>query len=388
MIKHILTLVWNKKRSNVLMLLEIFVAFLILFAVFTFAIHYLRIYQSPLGFNTTESMLVYLTMDEEMDSVAQLEMREQLRREIEAFPQVEGASFISNVAPFTGSMWSWSNDDNGFEVWTCIYTTDDRYDQVAQLNVIEGRWYNENDLNGKYPAMVVNKMFIDKYFPDKSMIDSVIAIGGERKIVGVVDYFKYRDEFEAEMPLSFLQTPLSDSDLRSMHIRLRAGTPAEFEEDLNNTIARVTKKRDFIINALETERVRQSRSTWIPLIAGLSICGFLILNIALGLFGVLFYNINNRRAEIGLRRALGASQGEITSQFTLEVFLVAFIAMLMAAILAVQFPLLGVIEIPAENFYWSILATFGLISIVVFACAFMPSRQAAGIHPAAALHEE
>ncbi|MEO0877434.1 MAG: FtsX-like permease family protein, partial [Bacteroidota bacterium] len=122
--------------------------------------------------------------------------------------------------------------------------------------------------------------------------------------------------------------------------------------------------------------------------AGLSICGFLILNIALGLFGVLFYNINKRRAEIGLRRALGASQSEITSQFTLEVFLVAFIAMLLAAILAVQFPLLGVLEIPSENFYWSILATFGLISIVVFACAFMPSRQAAGIHPAAALHEE
>ena len=50
MIKHILTLVWNKKRNNVLMLLEIFVAFLILFAVFTFTIYYLRIYQSPLGF--------------------------------------------------------------------------------------------------------------------------------------------------------------------------------------------------------------------------------------------------------------------------------------------------------------------------------------------------
>ncbi|MEL6971466.1 MAG: FtsX-like permease family protein [Bacteroidota bacterium] len=388
MIKHILTLVWNKKRSNVLMLLEIFVAFLILFAVFTFAIHYLRIYQSPLGFNTTESMLVYLTMEEDMDSVAQLEMREQLRREIETFPEVEGASFTSGIAPFSGSMWSWSNDDNGFHVWTCIYPTDENFAEVAELNLVEGRWFDQNDLNGKYPAAVVNKMFVDEYFPDRPIVDSVIQIGGERKIVGVVDHFKYRDEFEAELALTFLQTPLHDSDLRSMQIRLRPGTPAEFEQELNTTIARVTKRRDFVINSLETQRVRQSRSTWIPLIAGLSICGFLILNIALGLFGVLFYNINKRRAEIGLRRALGASQSEITSQFTLEVFLVAFIAMLLAAILAVQFPLLGVLEIPSENFYWSILATFGLISVVVFACAFMPSRQAAGIHPAAALHEE
>lgn len=388
MIKHILTLVWNKKRNNVLMLLEIFVAFLVLFAVFTFAIHYLRIYQSPLGFNTTESMLVNLTIEEEMDSIAQLQMREQLRREIEAFPEVEGAAFISGIAPFTGSMWSWSNDDNGFHVWSCIYPTDERYAEVAELNLIEGRWYDENDLNGKYPAAVVNKMFLDEYFPDKSIVDSVIHIGGERKIVGVVDYFKYRDEFEAELPLTFLQTELHESDLRSMHIRLRPGTPAEFEQELNTTIARITKRRDFVINALESERIRQSRSTWIPLIAGMSICGFLIINIALGLFGVLYYNISKRRAEIGLRRALGATQSEITSQFTFEVFLVALFAMLLAATLAVQFPLLQVIEIPAANFYWAILATFVLISIVVFACAFMPSRQAAGIHPAMALHEE
>ncbi len=388
MIKHILTLVWNKKRSNVLMLLEIFVAFLVLFAVFTFAIYYLRIYQSPLGFNTTESMLISLTMEEEMDSVAQLEMREQLRREIEIFPEVEGASFISGIAPFTGSMWSWSNDDNGFYVWTCIYPTDEQYEEVAELNVVEGRWYNENDLNGKYPAVVVNKMFKDSYFADRPIVDSVIHIGGERKVVGIVDHFKYRDEFEEEQPLSFLQTALHDSDLRNLHVRLQPGTPAEFEQELNNTVARITKRRDFVISTLETDRVRKSRGTWIPLIAGMSICGFLILNVALGLFGVLYYNINKRRAEIGLRRALGASQGEITSQFTLEVFLVAFIAMLLAAILAVQFPLLEVLEIPSNNFYWSILATFILISVVVLACAFTPSRQAAVIHPATALHEE
>ena len=54
MIKHILTLVWNKKRSNVLMFLEIFVAFLILFAVFSLSVYYMRNFRSPLGFKTTE----------------------------------------------------------------------------------------------------------------------------------------------------------------------------------------------------------------------------------------------------------------------------------------------------------------------------------------------
>lgn len=388
MIKHILTLVWNKKRKNVLMLLEIFVAFLILFAVFTFAIYYLRIYQTPLGFNTTESKLVRLMVQEEQDSAARIETREQLHRELEQLPEVAGASFISGIAPFSGSMWTTSSDDNGFYVWACIYPTDENYAEVAELNLVEGRWYDEADLNGKYQAMVVTQMFKEEFFPDKPLVDSVIHLDGERKVVGVVDNFKYRDEFEKEQPLAFLQTPLHSNNIRAMHIRLRPGTSAEFEQKLNNTIARVTKNKDFVILDMEKERVRRSRGTWIPLIAGMSISGFLILNIALGLFGVLYYSISKRRAEIGLRRALGATKSEITTQFTVEVFLVALIAMLLAAAIAVQFPLLEVIEIPANNFYWAILATFGLISLVVLACAFAPSQQAAGIHPALALHEE
>lgn len=388
MIKHILTLVWNKKRNNVLMLLEIFVAFLILFAVFTFSIYYLKIYQTPLGFKTEDTLLVHLMTDQEMDSAAYLEMRQQVRREIESYPEVESMSFLSGITPFSGSMWSWGNDENGFYMQTAIYPTDESYQQTAGIELVEGRWFEEQDYSATYPPVIINQKLKDTYFPDKPILDSIFNLDGENKIVGVVKHFKYRDEFEEEIPLTFLLRPLHEEDLNSIQIKLLPNTPAEFEAKLNEGLARVTKRRDFVILSLDARRERTSRLTWIPLIAGLSICGFLVLNIALGLFGVLYYSINKRRAEIGLRRALGATKAEITSQFTLEVFTVAFAGMLLAAILAVQFPLLNIVEIPANNFYWSILFTMLLISLVVLACAVTPSRQAAGIHPAQALHEE
>ncbi|MGH1437081.1 MAG: ABC transporter permease [Lewinella sp.] len=388
MIKHILTLVWNKKRNNVLMLLEIFVAFLILFAVFTFTIYYLRIYQSPLGFETEDTLLVNLQVDQEMDSLALLEMRQQLRREIESYPEVESMSFLSGITPFSGSMWSWGNDDNGFYMQTAIFPTDEYYQETARIEMLEGRWFEEGDYSGTYPPVIINQKLKETYYPDKSVVDSLFTLDGENKIVGVAKHFKYQDEFSEEIPLTFLLRPLHHEDLNSIQIKLFPNTPAEFEAKLNEGLARITKRRDFVILSLDARRERTSRLTWIPLIAGLSICGFLILNIALGLFGVLYYSINKRRAEIGLRRALGATKGEITSQFTLEVFIVAFAGMLLAAILAVQFPLLNIVEIPPNNFYWSILATMMLISLVVLGCAVTPSRQAAGIHPAQALHEE
>lgn len=388
MIKHILTLVWNKKRNNVLMLLEIFLAFLILFAVFTFTIYFLRVFQSPLGFETKNTLMVHLPMDQEMDSLALLEMRAQLRREIEDYPEVEAMSFLSGITPFSGSMWSWGNDDNGFYMETAIYPADESYQQTAGIELLEGRWFEEADYNATYPPVIINESLRETYFPGQPIIDSLFTLDGENKVIGVVKNFKYQDEFAEEIPLTFLLRPRHHETLNSLQIKLHPGTPADFEAKLNEGLARITKRRDFVIMSLDARRERRSRLTWIPLIAGLSICGFLVLNIALGLFGVLYYNINKRRAEIGLRRALGATKAEITSQFTLEVFTVALGGMLLAAILAVQFPLLDVVDIPDNNFYWSILATMLLISAVVLACAITPSRQAAGIHPAQALHEE
>ncbi|MEL7221509.1 MAG: FtsX-like permease family protein, partial [Bacteroidota bacterium] len=236
--------------------------------------------------------------------------------------------------------------------------------------------------------IIINNQLRTKYYGDAPILDSLIILDGERKVVGVVDYFKYRGQFAEDQPLSFLPLPIGDERMRTMLIRLRPGTPPEFEEKINNTIAGITKNRDFVIETLESNRKDSARTTWVPLIAGLSICGFLIINVALGLFGVLYYNISKRRPEIGLRRAIGSSQGEIRKQFTVEVFLVTFFGMLLAAILAVQFPLLEVVDIPAENFYRSILLTTGLISVVVLLCALWPSHQAAQIHPAIALHEE
>ncbi|MEM1359522.1 MAG: FtsX-like permease family protein, partial [Bacteroidota bacterium] len=162
----------------------------------------------------------------------------------------------------------------------------------------------------------------------------------------------------------------------------------EFEETVNKTIASITKSPDFVIRHLDNERVEESRSTWIPMVALVVISSFLIVNIALGLFGVLWYNISRRRAEIGLRRALGASQGNIIQQFMGEILLITSLGMILGLFFAIQFPLLKVFEIPASNFYFAMLSAAGIILAIVGLCTFYPSYQASLTHPSTALHEE
>ncbi len=51
MIRHLFKLIWNRKRTNVLMMTEIFVSFLVLFAVVALAVYMLDNWRRPIGYS-------------------------------------------------------------------------------------------------------------------------------------------------------------------------------------------------------------------------------------------------------------------------------------------------------------------------------------------------
>jgi len=113
-----------------------------------------------------------------------------------------------------------------------------------------------------------------------------------------------------------------------------------------------------------------------------------MVNVALGLFGILWYNINRRRGEIGLRRAVGASGRSVSAQLVTEAMLLATLAIVAGSFFAIQFPLLRVFDLSSSIYLtalgWAIL----FIYLLVLVCSLYPGRQAAAIYPAVALHEE
>ena len=118
------------------------------------------------------------------------------------------------------------------------------------------------------------------------------------------------------------------------------------------------------------------------------VCVFLVFNVALGLFGVPWHTIQQRRAEIGLRRAMGATAGAISGQILGEILVVTTFGLALGLLVAAQFPLLGVLDVKAGVYLTAMLLATGLIYALSTVCALYPSRLAAGIHPAVALREE
>ena len=109
---------------------------------------------------------------------------------------------------------------------------------------------------------------------------------------------------------------------------------------------------------------------------------------ALGIFGVLWYNIHKRRGEIGLRRAVGASGMAITRQLVTEAVLLTTLSLVLGSFFAIQFPLLKVFSLPVENYVIAIIFSILFIYALVIVCSLYPGKQAAAIYPADALHED
>ena len=388
MIRHIFKLIWFKRKSNALMILEIFLAYLVLFAAFSFVIYQLRILEKPLGFKTIDRWMISLEGLQAKDSAEVATIMDQLKNELKASPNVESVGFTNSSTPFSNNTSTTGNDDMGFNVSSRIAEADVGFGEVMNINIIKGRWFNETDRQSKYRPIVVNELFLKNFFPNKNMLDSVIILNGESKIVGIMDDYRYKGEFDLPTNMSFCYTPHTQGWMYNIILRMKAGTPIGEQKTINDIVKNVTKSNSFIIKLLESEREKNSRAKWIPIIALLSICGFLCINIALGLFGVLWYNINKRRSEIGLRRALGAHSSDISKHFLMETLVLAFIAIALALIFTIQIPLLKVVDIQPSIFYESMVWVTVLILILVFICAYFPSRQAAMIHPATALHED
>ncbi|MBV6655661.1 MAG: FtsX-like permease family protein [Mameliella sp.] len=104
----------------------------------------------------------------------------------------------------------------------------------------------------------------------------------------------------------------------------------------------------------------------------------------------MWYNISKRRAEVGLRRTLGASRMEVSLQFVGEIMVVSLLALLLGLIFAVQLPLMGVLEgeIIASDYYVAMGIGVVFVIALVLLCTLYPSQEAGRLQPAIVLHEE
>lgn len=424
MTKHLLKLVWNRKRINFLITVEIFFSFVVLFGVVLAAVYYVDNYNQPLGFTYENVWRVAVEMNEraegshssqntqtdinapkepteEADSPAAATFK-QLIATAKEFDEIEGVA-TSTVTPYgDGTDTSAIGDDSNLIRYGVNMVSDD-YPQVLGLTLTRGRWFGKEDDGANYRPVVINEKLSRDVFGELDPLGKELRRPNlppkqeeekstPMRVVGVISEFRKDGEYTA--PENFLfQRQLLNNQMRrepsSLMLKVRPGTTAEFEEKVIKRLQAVAKDWSFEIEPVTKMRETANTFRLAPLIAGGLVAGFLMLMVAMGLTGVLWQNVTQRTKEIGLRRAKGATARRIHKQILAELVIIATFGLIFGVAAVVQFPLLDVIgDINSRVFGVSVLISLVVIYALTVVCGLYPSWMATKVQPAEALHYE
>jgi putative ABC transport system permease protein len=398
MFRHLMKLTWKRKARNLMLSLELLLAFAIVFAITAFAVRSVELYHMPLGFNYDNVWSV--TIHSGQGRVpAEAQLYDSFRRGLRELPEIEDVAF-SSFSPFTNSTFQSTvmSPVTRKRERTNLLEVSDHFFAATGMKLVEGRGFSAEDDGSQAVPVVINRAMANAMFPHQSALGKQFSETEDgsgknaMKVVGIVD--EYRDKGELMSPVNFTLTrfvPAADArGMQAILVKLRPGTSRAFEATLNRQLKLVRNDWSYEISPLNLMRKSRLKEQMMPLIILSVIAAFMLAMVAFGLFGVLWQNTTRRIPEIGLRRALGATSTSIYRQIVTEQLLLSSVAMLAGVILLVQLPLTGAL---GASLSWNIFFVATALSMLVIylislLCALYPGWRASRLDPAAALHYE
>ncbi|MCX6827848.1 MAG: ABC transporter permease [candidate division Zixibacteria bacterium] len=404
MIRHIIKLIWNRKKSMSLLLIEIFLSFIVAFVVCDILISGMLNYFRPVGFDYKNLWDVRLeaTKGESLGKMGAEDAAKYrlLISEIKSFPEVKEADFIIGNIPYGNMRFNNSFDYNGTSIYSGVSYVGDDYFKTMQMTLVEGRWFGPEDNAAVNEPIVIDETLKKRIFGDNRAIGEDIQDltdseqnqnGKKYNIIGVISTFRPRGELnepEGELFMRQLWDDSSSIPYAAM-VRVNEGTSVSFELQLQRRLSSLAPDINFRITPLSEARDFRLRDMAIAILTPMIIAVFLLFNVVLGLFGIFWQSISRRRGEIGLRRAMGADSRLIPFQIWGETIALGTLAILAGIPIVVNLAVLGVSKpIGSGIFFLSLVSAGGLIYLILTVCAIYPSLLAARIQPAEALHNE
>ena len=235
-------------------------------------------------------------------------------------PQIKGVAF-GEIQLVSNAEGSWERPlENGDRAIFAIHTVSWNFLDVMGIEIIEGRDFLPSDDNTITGAMIFNQTAQKKYgltFETKMLGH---LFGYNANIVGFCEDFNFAPADRKIEPFAFLVCGHYGWDMpRHTYIRTEAGADiAEVRKYVFDTLMEIAPyadpekiKVEFFDRELELLYQREDKlSTLIAMFSFLSI----VISI-IGVFGLVLFETQYRRREIGIRRVHGASVGSILQMF-------------------------------------------------------------------------
>ena len=265
------------------------------------------------------------------------------------------------------------------------------------MPLITGREFARSDNAAAPKVAVINEAFARHYFPDQNPMGRHLGRGSgsstklDTEIVGIVKDARYGNMKDPPPPVFY--TPLAQSTRWfMMFFYVRTGIePEQMTGQIRREVAALDP--NLPIREIKTMDAQIEENTFAErILSTLTACfaGLATVLAAVGLYGVLAFNVARRTREIGIRMALGAGSRQVRVLIAREVGLMLLIgtavglgaaaasAKFVAGFLFGMKPLDAFVYIAAPVVLW----------VVALGAAYVPARRATNIDPLVALRYE
>jgi predicted permease len=281
------------------------------------------------------------------------------------------------------------------------------YIQTMEITLLAGRGFTPQDDERATRVAIINQTMARRFFGEESPLGKRFGFGsaensGQIEIVGVAADSRYLRPRRDVPSIAYLPFPQNSLAMTTFTVRT-AGDPTRMTAAIRAAVRDVDKNLPLFEIKTQTEQIGQSlaQERFFPKLTGFF--GLLALLLAsIGLYGVMSYAVAQRRHEIGVRMALGASQKNILRRVIGQGMTLAAVGVVIGS--AASFALMRLIASNAtyeltrfiSGFLYGVRATdpltfvavaLLLVSVALLACYF-PARWATKVDPMVALRCE
>jgi putative ABC transport system permease protein len=291
---------------------------------------------------------------------------------------------------------------------TTVYGTDLNHPAARNLNPQAGRYFNADELETARQVAIIGPTVQRTLFEEGvDPIGSKIRIKGEvYEVIGVMEKKGSQGPVDRDdaiyLPLTIMSARLVGNNaltgISVSGIYVKAADQVQLEAaqfqvtNLLRMLHRISPEESDDFSVTNQADIIQTFTTVLSLLSimVIAIAGISLVVGGIGIANIMLVSVVERTREIGIRKALGATQSAILSQFLVEAILISTIGggigigggVVIAAIAAFlfKFPLIISME--------SIAAGFGLSVAVGLVAGVVPARSAAKLDPIVALRSD
>lgn len=337
---------------------------------------------------------------------------------LKQMPEVEAVAFFRDMSTPGGESYYGRSifmpQDTTSWIYGMWHASDIRgdYFKVFHYTDPQGKEVSLQDFQVNENSVVLDEAFAQLLFPDGQAVGKEIVCDMNAKVtyrvVGVVGNTKRFDYLRPTKKFyTFERANGGNCHYYEIAIRVKNGVKeAEMTGTFRNRLTSELRIGNYFLKSFDSyEHIHQQtdRSFGISneIRSNMLLLLFFLLNIILCVIGTFWYRISQRRGEIGLQMAMGATRANIRWLFYLEGLCLLTVSGIIAMFIEVQFVALDMVEtlgaydggnyLPDDKplrFLITNFITWCILAVSIVIAIYIPANQASHMNPSDALRDE